>query len=373
MSLKYGNANMNRRKLPGVACATKRLVNGAIRKYFYAWRGGPLLAADNGTPLQPNDPQFFVAYTRAHEERKKPPAGNLFSLIAAFKCSTEFTSLAEKTQKDYRRYLKAIEEEFGGMPLAVVQDRRARGKFKEWRDDMAHNPRKADYAWTVLARVLAVAKDRGLITVNVCERGGRLYEADRADKIWLPGHIKAFCDVASPELQFALLMALWTGQRQGALIGITWQQYDGTHIRLQPNKQRRHKKKKRIVIPVGAPLKAALDARRPEKADGPILRNSFGEAWTGDGFRASWGKAFDRAKLGDADLHFHDLRGTAVTRLALSGCTTPQIAAITGHSPRDVDEILKAHYLGGQADLAEQAIVKLVATFGISDGSLCAG
>ena len=157
---------MNRRKLPGVACATKRLVNGAIRKYFYAWRGGPLLAADNGTPLQPNDPQFFVAYTRAHEERKKPPAGNLFSLIAAFKCSTEFTSLAEKTQKDYRRYLKAIEEEFGGMPLAVVQDRRARGKFKEWRDDMAHNPRKADYAWTVLARVLAVAKDRGLITAT---------------------------------------------------------------------------------------------------------------------------------------------------------------------------------------------------------------
>ena len=76
------------------------------------------------------------------------------------------------------------------------------------------------------------------------------------------------------------------------------------------------------------------------------------------------GKAFGRAKLGDADLHFHDLRGTAVARLALSGCTTPQIAAITGHSPRDVDEILKAHYLGGQSELAEQAIVKLVAQYG---------
>jgi integrase len=48
------------------------------------------------------------------------------------------------------------------------------------------------------------------------------------------------------------------------------------------------------------------------------------------------------------DLHFHDLRGTAVTRLALAGCTVPQIAAITGHSPRDVDKILKAHHLGGQ-------------------------
>jgi len=355
---------MNRRKLPGVACATKRLADGTRRKYFYAWRGGPLLAANDGTPLQPNDPQFHVAYAAAHAERKKPSVGNLFSLVAAFKSSTEFTGLADKTQKDYRRYLALIEEEFGTMPLVVVQDRRARGKFKEWRDNMADNPRKADYAWTVLARVLAVAKDRGLIAVNLCERGGRLYEADRAEKIWLPAHIRAFCDVASPELQFALLMALWTGQRQGTLIGITWQQYDGSHIRIVPNKQRRGKKKKRIVIPVGAPLKAALDARRSDKAEGAILRNSFGDVWTSDGFRASWGKAFDKAKLGDADLHFHDLRGTAVTRLALSGCTTPQIAAITGHSPRDVDEILKAHYLGGQAELAEQAIVKLVATFG---------
>jgi hypothetical protein len=42
----------------------------------------------------------------------------------------------------------------------------------------------------------------------------------------------------------------------------------------------------------------------------------------------------------------------------------PQIAAITGHSPRDVDEILKAHYLGGQAELADQAIVKYVAAYG---------
>jgi integrase len=103
------------------------------------------------------------------------------------------------------------------------------------------------------------------------------------------------------------------------------------------------------VIPVGAPLQTVLDARRPERAEGPILRNTFGDPCTGDD-----------------DLHFHDLRGTAVRRLSLSGCTTPQIAAITGHSPRDVDEILKAHYLGGQAELAEQAIVKLVAVYGRS-------
>jgi integrase len=118
------------------------------------------------------------------------------------------------------------------------------------------------------------------------------------------------------------------------------------------------------VIPVGAPLRAALDSRKPEKAEGAILRNTFGEPWTTDGFKTSWGKAFDRAGLGDEDLHFHDLRGTAVTRLALAGCTVPEIAAITGQSLRNVEAILEAHYLGGQVELAEQAVVKLDAKYG---------
>jgi hypothetical protein len=65
-----------------------------------------------------------------------------------------------------------------------------------------------------------------------------------------------------------------------------------------------------------------------------------------------WAEGFDRAALGDEDLHFHDLRGTAVTRLALSGCTVPEIAAPTGHSPRDVEAILEAHYLGGRVENA---------------------
>jgi hypothetical protein len=39
------------------------------------------------------------------------------------------------------------------------------------------------------------------------------------------------------------------------------------------------------------------DARRPEKAEGTILRNTFGETCTGDAFHASWATAFDRAKL----------------------------------------------------------------------------
>jgi integrase len=67
---------------------------------------------------------------------------------------------------------------------------------------------------------------------------------------------------------------------------------------------------------------------------------------------------------GPKDLHFHDLRGTAVTRLALSNCSVPEIAAITGHSMKTVQEILDAHYLGGRVELAESAIKKLSQVYG---------
>ena len=56
---------------------------------------------------------------------------------------------------------------------------------------------------------------------------------------------------------------------------------------------------------------------------------------------------------------YDDLRGTAVTRLALVGCTEAEIATLTGHSMRDVRAILDAHYLHRDPALPESAVRKL--------------
>jgi integrase len=79
-----------------------------------------------------------------------------------------------------------------------------------------------------------------------------------------------------------------------------------------------------------------------------------GKPWTAGGFHASWRKACARA--GGA---FHDLRGTAVTRLALAGATVPEIAALTGHSLADVRTILDSNYLHRDPELGLSAIRKL--------------
>lgn len=344
-------------KLKGLAKTKKRLADGSEKTYFYAWRGGPALIDEDGQPLKAGDPMLHVAYTAAHAARKSGPKGTITSLIALYRDSAEFKKLSEKTQRDYRRYLDMIQEKFGEEPLALVDAPDARGEFKAWRDTMADNPRKADYAWTVLARVFSVAKDRGKITTNPCERGGRLYEADRAEKVWTPADMSNFLSAASQPLQMAMLMALWTGQRQGDLLKLTWHAYDGEFIRLKQGKTG-----KRVRIPVSGVLKAVLDDLRADgMGNGRILRNTRGADWTEDGFRTSWGKAYAKAKLpeGDDALTFHDLRGTAVTRLALAGCSTSQIASFTGHSLKDVEALLDAHYLGGRFELAEQAMTLL--------------
>ncbi|WP_411196529.1 tyrosine-type recombinase/integrase [Rhizobium sp.] len=339
-----------RAKLKGLMKVKKTLATGKTIYYCYAWRKGPLLKHKDGSPIQPGDPLLLRAYTEATKDRFVDPSETMGKLIAEFKASSEFTEKSAKTRKAYARYLDIIREEFGDMSFVEIQDKEARGEFKVWRDTMSATPRAADYAWTTLARVLSVAKDRGRISVNVCERGGRLYEADRAEKIWTEDDVRKMLALHKPDISAALLLALWTGQRQGDLLKAAWTNYDGAALRV-----RQGKTGARVAVPIAAAVRTMLEAM-PKKAI-TILTNTRGKPWTSDGFRTSWGKACEKA--GITGLTFHDLRGTAVTRLALSGCSTAQIASITGHSLKDVESILDAHYLGGKIELAEQAILKL--------------
>jgi integrase len=333
--------------LKGIHAAHVTLADGTKKIYWYAWRGGPRLQGEPGTT------EFMASYNTAAAQRVPIPEGTLQSLIDRFQQSGEFRGLRERTRADYIRQIKIIELAFGDFPIKALAARETRGEFMDWRDKLAlKSVRQADYAWTVLARVLSWAKNRGKTTVNPCEKGGRFYNGTRVDSIWTIEDEAAFLKHAPAHLHLPLLLALWTGQRQGDLLRLTWSAYNGTHIRL-----RQSKTGVRVNVPVGAPLKVALDEAAKSKCSPIILLNSEGRPWTQDGFRASWGKASDKARI--EGVTFNDLRGTAVTRLALEDCTEAEIATITGHSLRDVRSILDAHYLHRDQALAESAIRKL--------------
>lgn len=334
-------------RLRGINSITKKLATGERVTYHYAWKGGPRLEG------KPGSPEFVASYNAAVAAKIKAPEKHLRSIIQAFEQSGEFTRLAPRTQIDYGKHIKKIELRFGDFPISGLADRRSRGIFKGWRDELAKQSlRQADYAWTVLARILSWAKERGIIDVNPCAMGGRLYRNSRVDSIWMDDDEARFMAVASPPLRLAMLLAIWTGQRQGDLLRLPWAAYDGKEIRLKQGKTG-----VRVRIPVSDTLKAALDEVAKAKKSPVILINQDGRPWTENGFRSSWGKACDKA--GIDGLTFHDLRGTAVTRLFMAGCSEAEIAVFTGHSLNDVRAILDAHYFHRDHALAESAVRKL--------------
>src|SRR5262245_28724541 len=345
---KWTNGSRNMRvRLKGINPVRKRLADGTWKTYWYAWKGGPPLRGKLGTP------EFVASYNEAVARKAVPPRGTLLSVLQAFQASENFLGLADETRRSYAGLIRRnIEKDLGDYPLSGLTDRRTRGIFMTWRDRIATSAgrRQADYAWTVLARVLSWGLDRGRVLANPCTRGGRLYRGSRVEKIWTPTDEAAFFAHAPANLQLALLLALWSGQREGDLLRLPWSAYDGKHIRLRQSKTGTP-----VVNLVGAPLKAVLDAT--PRVSPIILARTNGRPWTGQAFRSAWLRACKAA--GISGVTFHDLRGTAVTRLALSGATEAEIATITGHSLRSVRAIIDTHYLSRDPALGESAIRKL--------------
>ncbi len=176
-------------------------------------------------------------------------------------------------------------------------------------------------------RLISWARARGLTTYRPPDRVARLYHGDRAEKVWSEQHIAAFMAAAPLPLQRALVLALETGQRQGDLLVLPWSAFDGSWIRLKQSKTGR-----KVNVPITRRLQAV--PRDTPRTSTVILTNSYGRPWQPNSFRKVWGLASHKASI--VELTFHDLRGTAVTRLSEAECTPQEIASITGHSLRDV-------------------------------------
>ncbi|HWJ88544.1 MAG TPA: tyrosine-type recombinase/integrase [Pelagibacterium sp.] len=328
-------------KIVGVHRVRRRLASGQVVEYHYAWRGGPRIEA------APDTHEYLVEYTRLTRDREDAKREGFFpELVYAYRQSQAYLKLKPSTLRGYDWAIGEIEAEFCDLPIRAIGQRGARSTFLEWRDGLAETPRKADLLLAVLARILSFAFDREMIDRNPLERVDKISAGTRRDKLWTDADVEAFKANASPALQLAIELARWTGQRQGDLLTLPWSAYDGTHITL-----RQGKTGKQVRIRVAAQLKAALDATK--RVAVTILSTERGSrSWTGDGFRASWGKACTRAKI--EGLTFHDLRGTFVSLAYRNGASIKEISEITGHSEKDAEGIIRKHYLAGDA-----AIIKL--------------
>ena len=72
-------------RLKGINRITKRLADGTTRTYWYAWKGGPPLRGEPGTP------EFIASYNEAAARKVVPPRGKLLSVLQHYQASEDFT------------------------------------------------------------------------------------------------------------------------------------------------------------------------------------------------------------------------------------------------------------------------------------------
>lgn len=150
-----------------------------------------------------------------------------------------------------------------------------------------------------------------------------------------------------------------TGQRRGDLCRMGWR-----HISAETLTVKQSKTEAVVAIPIVPELRAVLDALPRDRLT--FLATGTGAPFTAAGFGNWFREAVRSAKLSD-ELSLHGLRKAAARRLAEAGCTTHEIASITGH--RTLSEVERYTRSAEQARLARAASGKVIAAFGKKEGA----
>lgn len=303
---------------PGYRRVSKRLADGSAREYWYP---------------------------KKRVRQPRHAAGTIGALIIAYKQSQEWRDHSPATQTNYSIYLRILERR----PDALVAALRRR-EILDLRDAIAETRGRG--AATVFIRVTSAllnwAVDREWIESNPANRirltgGGHLqaWTREQADQ----------AEAALPEpYRRVVIVARYTGQRRGDLIRMRWTDWhDGAlHVVQQ-------KTGTALAIPIHPILHRELMTWRQNAASEFILTTHTGRQWRGEHLSSMLPIALQR--IGLPPLGAHGLRKLAATALAEAGCSTHEIAAITGHKSLSMVQLYTASH--DQQRLARAAIIRL--------------
>ncbi len=65
-------------RLKGINSVKKRLADGSVKVFYYAWKSGPPLRSELGSP------EFIASYNEAIARKITPPQGVLLSLLQGY-------------------------------------------------------------------------------------------------------------------------------------------------------------------------------------------------------------------------------------------------------------------------------------------------
>ncbi|NHN83632.1 tyrosine-type recombinase/integrase [Acetobacter musti] len=342
----------------GLNVVTKKRPDGTTLRYFYERSTGRFLGHDR------EGAERYVRGDAADCEAGIVPGSIGWLIVDYLRDAEAFGTLALRTRRLYRGYLDRMREDWGDIPPQAV----TRDEVKQIRQRLAATPRKANQVLSLLQILLARAKEKGLVSENVAENFGR-YPTRKRTEIWTFDMEDQFVARARPTLQLAYLLLLYTIQRPSDML-----QMEAGAISERDGRMfialRQDKTGALIDVPVHQRLAPYIRARLAEidtarsaeeyliagrigrRTADLLVPSPRGKIWSLRNFSRAWDAVMHRLALSHARTLFRsgmtkgevldelkgmhrqrrDLRRTGIVRLAEAGATTPQIAAISGHS-----------------------------------------
>lgn len=176
---------------------------------------------------------------------------------------------------------------------------------------------------------MAMRKPHRLVRENPCREVAKLKEENRRSRYLSPDEeerLLAACTGKRAHLKPILVVALNTGMRRGEILSLKWPQVDLARgfIHLTQTKSGKSRD-----VPINSVVREELLMLKARSRSEFVFANPMtGQAVT------DVKRAF-AAACGDSqvvNLHFHDLRHTAATRMAETGAEPSTIKDILGHS-----------------------------------------
>jgi integrase len=303
----------------------------------------------SGTPWSED---FMRAYAAALEGVQAQAAnigasrtifGSFNALVVSYYRSPEFRGLKESTRTVRYNIIESFRRQHGDKPLKGL----GRAHIKAIIGAKSATPEAANNLLKVLRTLLAYAVDIEMIAVNAAIGIKRYKSVGEGLHTWSDAEVAQFQarHPVGSKARLAFELLLNTGQRRGDVVRMGWQHVQGDQIAV-----RQEKTDKPLLIPIDAPLTAALAALPRTNLN--FLVTEFGKPFTSAGFGNWFRRRCNEAGLPQCSAH--GLRKAAATRLANAGCSADQIKAITGH--KSLSEVARYTKAADQARLARQAM-----------------
>jgi integrase len=329
-----------------------KYVQGFIDRHgkprFYFRRAGFKTVALPGLPWSP---EFMAAYEQALAGQPAPIGaertipGTLRALAVSYFASPAFRTARPSTQYSYRNIIDRLCAEHGEKRVALLQ----RDHVVKLLAARASTPGAANTLRRSLRALMQHAVEIGLRLDDPTRDVRRVPTKSDGYHSWTEGEIEQFerhhAVGSRARLAFALL--LYTGQRRSDVVRMGRQHLSDNAICVRQVKTGRE-----VWVPVHEALAPILAEASTNLT---FLLTDQGKPYTAAGF-GNWFRDQCRA----AGLHgctAHGLRKAAARRLAEAGCSTHEIAAITGHA--SLKEVARYTEAVDRRRLATSAMAKV--------------